>query len=133
MLPLRAARESENALPIVLHADGDPTSSNASLYSAWVNVPTLVSAAYRLDRMLFAGSISRIHQFRLIGSCRQEHPLDRREPGGQADREGRKDDVKADDEGELHARQQQRIEVQGMLRANALLAFELVRRAYLRQ
>ena len=83
--------------------------------------------------MLFAGSISRIHQFRLIGSCRQEHPLDRREPGGQADREGRKDDVKADDEGELHARQQQRIEVQGMLRANALLAFELVRRAYLRQ
>jgi len=36
---------------------------------------------------------------------RRSHPLDRRQPSGQADRKGREDDVKADDEDELDAMQ----------------------------
>jgi hypothetical protein len=42
---------------------------------------------------------------------RQRHALDGREPGGQSDRECRKDDVKRDDERELDPRQQYDVEI----------------------
>ena len=45
----------------------------------------------------------------------QPRALDRRQPRGQPDREGREDDVKADDERELDARQEDGIEIHGYL------------------
>jgi hypothetical protein len=40
----------------------------------------------------------------------QSHPLNRRQPRSETDGERREDDMEADDEGELHTRQQNRIE-----------------------
>ena len=42
---------------------------------------------------------------------RQPHPLEGRQPGGEPDGEGGKDDVETDDEGELDAREQYGVEV----------------------
>ena len=58
---------------------------------------------------ILAQSRAMSHVERLAGH--EPERLEHREPGGQPDGESREDDVEADGEGELDARQQKRVEL----------------------